>query len=181
MAVIWLLDRATGLVAYPALYLATVTGIFYGEPTFGPLTKLARRVHVDIAVFALIVTLAHGVLGVLDTWLVVAGQAPEPSYGTTFLVVGAAVGVGAMLLVIVAALGFLDPTRFARPWGPRVVHGFAYAGYVFATVHAAAIGTDVLGLLKPVIVPATAFVLYLLVLRVLATHGALGESSPRAQ
>ncbi|MFD1587223.1 hypothetical protein ACFR9U_09525 [Halorientalis brevis] len=181
MDLVWLLDRATGLVAYPALYAATVTGILYGEPQFGTLAKLARRVHVEIAVFALVVTLAHGLLGVLDTWLVATGQAPEPQYGTTFLVAGAAVGVGALLLTIVAALGFLDATRFSAPWGPQVVHGFAYAGYAFATIHAAAIGTDVLGLIRPAIVPATAFVTYLFALRVLVSHGPVSDGAPASQ
>lgn len=181
MDLVWLLDRATGLVAYPALYAATVTGILYGESQFGSLATWARRVHVEVAVFALVVTLAHGVLGVLDTWLVVIGQAPEPAYGTPYLVAGATVGGGALLLIVVAALGFLDARRFSAPWGPRVVHGFAYAGYVFATIHAAAIGTDVLGLVRPVIVPATAFLTYLLALRLLVTYGPLADSFATTQ
>lgn len=176
MQLIWLLDRATGLVAYPALYAATVTGLIYGERRFGTLWTLARRVHVEIAVFALVVTLAHGLLGTVDAWLVVSGRAPEPAYGTAYLLAGVAVGGGALLVTVVAALGFLDPARFPAPWGPRVVHGFAYAGYVFATFHAAAIGTDVFGLVRPVIVPATAFVAYLLALRVLVSYGGLDLS-----
>ncbi|WP_136716332.1 hypothetical protein [Halorientalis salina] len=177
MDLVWLLDRATGLVAYPALYAATVTGVFYGESAFGTVSALARRVHVDVAVFALVVTLVHAVLGTVDTWLVATGQAPEPSYGTAYLVAGSVVGAGALLLVVVAALGFLDATRFEAPWGPRVVHGFAYSGYGFATVHAAAVGTDVLGLVRPVVVPATAFVAYLLALRILVAYGPLLETT----
>jgi hypothetical protein len=165
MEVVWYLDRAAGLIAYPALYAAVLTGVFYNCERFGPLNEIAKRVHVEVSVFALAVTLGHGLLGVVDTWLVATGRAPEPAYGTTYLLAGVGVGVGAGLLLVVSVLGFLDARRFDRPWGPRVVHTFAYAGFVFGTVHAAAVGTDLVGLIRPLLGTTVAFVAYLLVLR----------------
>ncbi|WP_254761535.1 hypothetical protein [Natrinema marinum] len=181
MEIIWYLDRAAALVAYPALYLAVLTGIFYSARSFGPLHRLARSVHIEISVFAMLVTLLHGVLGVLDTWFIVSGAAPQPAYSTTYLLAGVVVGVGALQLLVVAVLGFLDARRFERPWGPRVVHAFAYGGFGFATVHAAAVGTDVAGLIRPVFGPAVVFLVYVLLLRVLADSGRLSTPATAEQ
>ncbi|MFB6124008.1 MAG: hypothetical protein ABEJ78_11195 [Haloferacaceae archaeon] len=122
----YVVDRA--LVASPTLYLAVLTGIFYDAPEFGRLRDAARRVHVEVAAFATLATLAHGVPGVLDTWLVVSGSTPRPAYTTGYLLAGVGVGTGATLLLVVSVLGFVDARRFERPWGPRVVHAFAYGG-----------------------------------------------------
>ncbi|OLZ39241.1 hypothetical protein A6E15_17705 [Natrinema saccharevitans] len=170
MEIIWHLDRSAALVAYPALYLAVLTGILYTARSFGPLYRLARKIHIEVSVFAMLVTLLHGVLGVLDTWFIVTGSAPQPAYSTTYLLAGVVVGVGALQVLAVAALGFLDAERFDRPWGPRIVHAFAYGGFAFATVHAAAVGTDVAGLIRPVFGPAILFLTSVLLLRLLAAR-----------
>ncbi|QDX40527.1 hypothetical protein [Salarchaeum sp. JOR-1] len=170
-AIIWYLDRGAALVAYPALYLAVLTGILYNTASFGVLHEAAQRVHIEVSVFAMIVTLLHAGLGVLDTWFVITGQAPAPAYSMTYFLGGIAVGVGALLMLVVAVLGFTDANRFQRPWGPRVVHSFAYAGFAFGTIHAAAIGTDLLGLVRPVLGPSVAFLVYVLLLRVFVLRG----------
>jgi hypothetical protein len=113
------------------------------------------------------VTLLHAGLGVLDAWFVLTGRVPSPAYSVSYFVGGVTVGLGALLLLVVAVLGFTDPGRFDRPWGPRVVHAFAYAGFAFGTIHAAAIGTDLPGLIRPVLGPSVAFLVYVLLLRVL--------------
>jgi len=78
----------------------------------------------------------------VDAWFVVTGQVPAPAYSMPYFLGGVTVGVGALLMLVVAVLGFTDAKRFQRPWGPRVVHSFTYAGFAFGTIHAAAIGTD---------------------------------------
>ncbi|WP_435197132.1 hypothetical protein [Natronomonas sp. EA1] len=171
---LWLLDRATALIAYGALFLATLTGILYSPRTatkFGIAHRAALTVHVPIAVFALLMMLVHGVLGSIDTWKVYTGASPAPTFGTTYLLVGVAVGIIALGLVIVAALGFLDPRRFSRPWTPRLVHALAYAGFGFATVHVVAVGTDVTGYVRAAVFAAAAFVAYVLVLKLLVNKG----------
>lgn len=164
-ALVWYLDRAAALVAYPGLYLAVLTGILYNTKEFGVLNDAARRIHIELSVFAMLVVLIHAGLGVLDAWFVATGQVPQPAYSMTYFLAGCAVGVGALLMLVVAVLGFADAGRFRGTWGPRVVHGFAYAGFAFATVHAAAIGTDVMGLIRPVLGTTTAFLVYVLLLR----------------
>lgn len=170
---VWLLDRGAALVAYPSLYLAVLTGILYNTQGFGMLHSAAQRVHIKISVFAMLVTLLHAGLGVLDTWYVLSGQAPDPAYSMSYFLGGISVGIGAFLLLIVAVLGFTDAKRFERPWGPRVVHGFAYGGFAFGTIHAAAIGTDMIGLIRPVLGPTLVFLTYVLLLRLFVLRGIL--------
>jgi hypothetical protein len=171
MAVIWYLDRAAGLLAYAALYVAVLSGIFYDARGFGWLREAARRLHVEVSVFTLLLTGLHGVLGTLDTWAIAVGDAPAPAYGQPYLLVGVVVGLGTVLTLVVAVLGFVDARRFDRPWSPTVVHAFAYAAFAFATIHAAAIGTDLLGLVRPLLVGAGTFLVYTLMLRTLARGG----------
>lgn len=170
MEVLWYLDRGAALVAYATLYLAVLTGIFYNTSRFGRLHEAARRVHVEVSVLATVVTLGHAAMGVADTWLIATGAAPQPAYGTRYLLAGVAVGLGSLLLLVVAILGFLDAQRFDRPWGPRVVHAFAYGGFAFATIHAVAVGTDLVGLARPLVVAGVAFLVYVLLLRLFASR-----------
>ncbi|MFB6121474.1 MAG: hypothetical protein ABEJ68_10200 [Halobacteriaceae archaeon] len=95
----------------------------------------------------------------------------------SYFVGGVVVGVGALLLLVVAVLGFTAPERFDQPWGPRVVHGFAYGGFVFATIHAAALGTDVAGLIVPLLAPSVTFLAYVLLLRLLVLRGSGAAAS----
>jgi len=171
--VIWYLDRAAGLLAYPSLTLAVLTGIGYNSPSFGVLHAVAQRVHIEVSVFAMIVTLLHALIGVVDTWNVLSGEVPPPAYSLSYFSAGVIVGGGALLLLVVAVLGFTDPGRFSRPWGPRVVHTFAYGGFIFGTIHAAAIGTDIPGLIIPVLGSTAVFISYVLCLRVLVQRGML--------
>lgn len=176
-AIIWYLDRGAALVAFPSLYLAALTGIFYNTAAFGVLHDAARRVHLELSVFAMIVTLLHAVLGVLDAWFILTDQAPAPTYSIPYFLGGLVVGAGALLMLVVAVLGFIDAKRFRRPWGPRVVHSFAYAGVAFGTIHAAAIGTDLTGLVRPLLGPSVAFLVYVLLLRLLVLRGILSQTT----
>ena len=174
---VWLVDRGAALVASPALYLAVLTGVLYNTEAFGVLNEAARRVHIELSVFAMLVTLLHAGVGLLDSWFVVSGQAPKPAYSMSYFGGGVVVGAGALLMLVVAVLGFTDPGRFSRPWGPRVVHTFAYGGFAFATIHAAAIGTDVVGLVRPVVAPSLVFLLYVLLLRPLVLRGVAAHAA----
>ncbi|WP_311170549.1 hypothetical protein [Halobellus ordinarius] len=168
---VWLLDRAAALVAYPALYLAVLTGILYNTESFGILHDAAQRVHIELSVFAMLVTFLHAALGVLDTWFVLTGAVPAPAYSRSYFLAGVVVGVGALVLLVVAVLGFTDAARFESPWGPRVVHAFAYGGFAFGTIHAAAVGTELTGLIRPLLTPTLLFLAYVLLLRALVLRG----------
>ncbi len=173
MQLVWYLDRAIGLVSYAALYLATLTGVLHNADGFGVFQRAARRIHVETSVFAVLLMVGHALLGIADTWLVASGQSPVPAYGVRYLLVGVAVGGGALVVLLVAVLGFVDARRFERPWSPTVVHAFAYAGFGFATIHAAAVGTDLLGVLRPGLVSGGVLLVYVVVLRALHRTGRL--------
>ncbi|MFD1633103.1 hypothetical protein ACOZ4L_12170 [Haloplanus ruber] len=175
---VWLLDRGAALVTYPLLYLAVLTGVFYNTESFGVLHEAAQRIHVELSVFAMIVTLLHAGLGIPDAWFVVSGQVPAPAYSMPYFLGGIAVGVGALLMFVVAVLGFTDAKRFQRPWGPRVVHSFAYLGFAFGVIHAAAVGTDLTGLVRPLLGPSVAFLVYLLLLRLLVLRRVPSNATP---
>jgi len=175
---VWLLDRGAALLTYPLLYLAVLTGIFYNTESFGVIREAAQHIHIELSVFAMIVTLLHASLGVLDAWFVVTEQVPAPAYSIPYFLGGVAVGAGALLMLVVAVLGFTDAKRFQRPWGPRVIHSFAYAGFAFGTVHAAAIGTDLTGLVRPLLGPSVAFLVYVLLLRLLMLRRTRSNMTP---
>ncbi|SFR66892.1 hypothetical protein SAMN04487947_3363 [Halogeometricum rufum] len=177
-AIVWYLDRGAALVTYPTLYLAVLTGIIYNIESFGVLHEAARRVHIELSVFAMLVTLLHSGLGVIDAWFVVTGRVPAPACSMPYFLGGVAVGAGALLMLVVAVLGFTDAKRFQRPWGPRVVHSFAYAGFAFGTIHAAAIGTDLTGLVRPLLGPSVAFLVYVLLLRLLVIRRLPSDTTP---
>ncbi|NLV11848.1 hypothetical protein [Haloarcula argentinensis] len=175
---VWLLDRGAALVMYPLLYLAVLTGVLYNTESFGVLHEAAQRIHIELSVFAMIVTFLHAGLGVLDAWFVITGQVPAPAYSMPYFLGGVVVGAGALLMLAVAVLGFTDAKRFQQPWGPRVVHSFAYAGFAFGTIHAAAIGTDLTGLVRPLLGPSVAFLVYVLLLRLLMLHKRQSKATP---
>jgi hypothetical protein len=152
---LWYLDRASALVLYPALWLTVLTGVFFTERQFGVIHRFSVRIHIGLAVFAVGVMALHAVVGTIDAWLVVDGVAPAPNYPFPLFVAGVGVGGVALVLVVVAVLGFLEPRRFEHP---QAVHALAYGGFAFATIHAVAIGNDTTGLLGQLVVASVGFV-----------------------
>ncbi len=169
--VVWYVDRATGLVLYPALWLAVLTGVFMRTSALGALARFSRRYHVLVATFAVIMILAHSVVGLVDADMLIDGEAPAPNYPMLVFVAGVVVGVVAAIVVIVAVLGFLSPTRFNHP---RLVHALAYGGFAFGTVHAVLIGTDVTGLLVQGIEASVALLVLALVMKAADVVGIAG-------
>lgn len=139
----WYADRASAVLSYVVLVASVFTGIAYNASSFGFVHRWSRKIHTPVSWIAVVLLLVHGVLGTIDTVFVATGSSPAPGYGTPFLIAGAALGGGALVLTIVATLAFVDPKRFERPWKPGLVHAFAYGGFAFATIHAAAVGTDI--------------------------------------
>lgn len=175
---VWYLDRGAALVAYTALWLAALTGIVHNAKTFGALHQAARRMHVPVSVIAAATLLAHVALGSVDAWLVLSAQVPHPAYSDAYLLLGLFVGAAALLLIVTSILAFLDAKRFQRPWDPRTVHALAYGGFVFSTIHAAAVGTDALALAKPALLALTIFLVWVLVLRQLGDRLSTSPTAP---
>ncbi|MFB6166459.1 MAG: hypothetical protein ABEJ31_14970 [Haloarculaceae archaeon] len=140
---VWLLDRGTALVALPALWIATLTGVFVRTRHPATMHALSRHYHTELATFGLIVAGMHGVTGTLDALLLGAGLAPPPQYPGWLFAAGVALGALSLGAILLAVASFLAPWRFENP---SLVHAGAYVGFGFGVVHAVAIGTDVVGL-----------------------------------
>ncbi|KZN24236.1 hypothetical protein A4G99_07320 [Haladaptatus sp. R4] len=161
---LWYLDRASALVLFPVLWLTVLTGIFFTARGFGLIHRLSRRIHVELAVFGIGMMAVHGLVGTVDAWLVVDGSAPAPNYPLSLFLAGVGVGAVSLVVLVLAALGFLEPRRFDNP---GAVHALAYGGFAFGIVHAVAIGSDMTGLLGQLVVGSVVFVVLALALKLL--------------
>ncbi len=161
---LWYLDRASALVLFPALWLTVLTGIFFTAREYGVLHRLSRRIHIELAVFGIGMMATHAVVGTIDAWLIVDGSAPAPNYPFSLFLAGVGVGFVALVVLVLAALGFLEPRRFDNP---GAVHALAYGGFAFGVIHAVAIGSDMTGLLGQLVVGSVVFVILALALRLL--------------
>lgn len=168
---VWLLDRGAALAAYATLWLAVLAGIGYNAKRLGALHRASRLLHVPASVLASVTVLLHVAVGTLDSGLVLAGAAPHPAYTDAYFLVGLGVGLVALVILVTATLAFLDPKQFERPWDPRFVHLFAYAGFAFATLHAIGVGSDVVGVVVPALVAATLLLLVALGARFVGDRG----------
>src|SRR2546422_410837 len=117
---VWVADRLSGGASYVSLAAAALSGVPYDHERMGWAHAAARRLHVPISWAAVAVLLAHAAFGTVDVALVASGEAPAPGYGIRFLVAAAGVGIGALVLTVIATLAFVDPRRFERPWKPRL-------------------------------------------------------------
>lgn len=174
---LWYADRASGGAAYVLLVASALTGIPYDHPAMGTLHRVSRAIHTPLSWTALAALAVHGVVGAFDVTQVLRLQVPTPSFGLRFLAAGTAVGVGGLGVTVVAALAFVDPKRFERPWRPRWIHALAYAGFGLSTVHTLAIGTDVVAWTTQIAAAVGALVLAALVARLVVSRRARGAGT----
>ncbi|MHB8586590.1 MAG: hypothetical protein ACYDDF_12255, partial [Thermoplasmatota archaeon] len=132
---------------------------------FGFWQRASNRIHVAASVVATAALIVHSGVGLVDMEQILTGAVPPPPYSDTYFTFGMIVGFSAFLLILTSFVAFTDPKRFERPWDPKVVHAFAYGGFLFATIHAVAIGTDFPAFLFPGIAAAIVLLLYLLIAR----------------
>lgn len=163
---LWYLDRGTALVSFASLWFAVLTGIAYNARNFGALHRAARAIHVPASVVASVTILLHVAFGLADAGLVVLRLVPHPAYSDGYFMMGLLVGVGALILIVTSVLAFVDAKRFQRPWDPRLVHSFAYGGFAFSALHAAAVGTDVVEFIWPGLAALCLLLCYVLMIRV---------------
>lgn len=163
--ILWYLDRGSALVAYGALWLAAMTGVFHNARDMGALHRAARALHTPASVLASAAVLGHVALGTIDSALLLLGVVPHPSYSDAWFLGGVVIGIASLLLLVTAVLGFLDARSFPRPWDARTVHLFAYGGFAFASLHAIALGSDVAAWAVSAVVAASLFLVVALALR----------------
>ena len=165
---LWYLDRSSGLVLVPALWVAVLTGVFVRTRVPCVFHDISIRYHLRVSVFSISVLIIHAAIGTLDAVLVVTGNVPAPNYPVWFFVVGTIVGAGAFATVLVAVSSFIAPSRFTDP---ALVHALAYVGFGVGVLHAVALGTDMGAFARSLLWTSLAFVVVGLCLKLVVDFG----------
>jgi sulfoxide reductase heme-binding subunit YedZ len=140
---IWLVARASGLVAYALLTASVVAGLILKARPFGRRLKgsTAMEIHRSLSMASLVALAVHGIALVLDRAvdiqimdLLVPGTAPYRPLWTGFGV------VAAELMVIVAFSFPLRKLIGMRMW--RRLHWATYPIFLMAAVHGVQAGSD---------------------------------------
>lgn len=139
----WILARASGLLAYLLLTIATLAGLFLKSRPFGRALRPATvtEIHRSLALFALGAIGLHGAALTLDrvvpiplAALLVPGLSP-------YRPLAVAPGVLAAELMLAVYLSFPLRRRIGvRSW--RRLHWASYAIFAAATAHGLAAGSD---------------------------------------
>ena len=147
----WALARASGVVSYLLLWLATVLGILVSHPDSHSWNwaNLATRLrfHIGFAVFAIVFTLLHIVVLATDEYAKVGWLGAFLPMAAEYRPVPITLGVLAFWGMVLASLtASLANTRaFCRSWLP--IHRISLAFFVLAWVHGLFSGSDSLNLL----------------------------------
>jgi sulfoxide reductase heme-binding subunit YedZ len=140
---IWLVARASGLVAYGLMTASVLAGLMLKTRPFGRLVRAvtAMEIHRSLSFLGLAAIGAHGVALVLDRSvniriadLLIPGTSPYRPVWT-------ALGVVAAELTALIIVSFPLRRRLGmRAW--RRLHWATYGVFALATVHGIATGTD---------------------------------------
>ena len=140
---IWLVARASGLVAYALITASVLAGLMLKTRPFGRLVRAvtAMEIHRSLSFLGLAAIAAHGVALALDRSvdirladLLIPGTSPYRPVWT-------ALGVVAAELTALIIVSFPLRRRIGmRVW--RKLHWATYGVFALATVHGIATGTD---------------------------------------
>lgn len=139
----WWLARAFGLVAYLALFLSMLFGVFVGARGAGGLLPKAGvlELHRAWALAALVATAIHVLLLITNAHAGIDGFAALVPFASERLRGPVALGSIALWGLLVLALS----TGLRRQLPPlvwRAIHGLAFGTFVLSLVHAVTAGTD---------------------------------------
>jgi predicted ferric reductase len=139
--VLWWAGRASGFVAYFALWLSMVFGTLISAKSTFPDKKLTMELHRQWSLAALLATVVHVVVLVAHdesglSWL--SGVVP---FAAERLTGATAVGVFSLWGLALVEASSLLQRRLPHSWW-RAIHGLAFGTMLLALVHAVASGTD---------------------------------------
>ncbi|HEX9104176.1 MAG TPA: hypothetical protein VF997_18315, partial [Polyangia bacterium] len=165
----WLLSRASGLVAYVALWLTMVMGLLVSNrwARAWPGARLAVDVHRDASLVALGLARVHALVLLGDRWarftlggILLPFAAPVDGW------VAIALGQLALYLAVaIVASFFVRRAIGARLW--RALHFATFALFALATAHGLAAGSDAGPIASAMYLVAAATVLFLALHRAL--------------
>lgn len=149
---IWLLARATGMVALIAFTASTALGALAASPKAVSLSdKMDRRflkqmAHRSAAIIGLALLLVHAVLIIIDSFVNVSISGALVPFTAGFRPIALAAGTLSVYAVVVVAVSGALRGRLATSAGSarrwRYVHLSAYAGWALAMGHGIFAGTD---------------------------------------
>ncbi len=141
----WVLARASGFVSYILLTAVTVMGLLLARPPRAAVRLLGvaqrLRLHIVLALFALIFTVLHVVVLALDPWAQVGWAGALLPFGAEYRPLPVTLGLLALWSgVISGATAGLAGRGLGRVWLP--LHRLAAAGWVLAWLHGILAGSD---------------------------------------
>lgn len=139
----WWASRATGFVAYVALWLAMMLGLMISARGLDGLInrKVVLELHQQWTTAAALATAAHVVLVVTDAYVDMSWQGAAVPGSSVYLTGPVALGTIAMWGTALLALsGWLQRRMNYVAW--RLLHASAFGTFVIGLVHGVVSGTD---------------------------------------
>lgn len=176
---IWLLARASGLVAFGFLTLSVWLGLAMSTRLLGPRRQKALfGWHRTLVWTALWMVVLHALSVLLDPVLHFGLPAVLVPFAAPWRPIGVAAGVTAGWLTLVLALSFRAKRWIGRrSW--RLLHYASFAAFALFLGHALTVGTDLKGIRGLVLVAIAAGpVIWLGLARILLPRGAAARPAP---
>lgn len=166
---LWVIARASGLVSYLLLTAVTIFGLLMACPPKSAARFLGAaqrlRIHVLLALFALVFVVLHVVVLAIDPWAEVGWWGALVPFGSAYRPLPVTLGLLALWSGLISGVtAGLAGRGLGRMWLP--LHRLAAAGWVLAWLHGVLAGSDTPAWLWMYVVTGAA-VLILVVRRVM--------------
>ena len=142
---LWVIARASGLVSYLLLTAVTVVGLLLASPPrsaarfIGVAQRL--RLHVLLAMFALVFVVLHVFVLAIDPWAEVGWWGALVPFGSAYRPLPVTLGLLALWSGLISGVtAGLAGRGLGRMWLP--LHRLAAAGWVLAWLHGVLAGSD---------------------------------------
>lgn len=142
---LWVVARASGLISYLLLTAVTIAGLLLASPpkSAARVIGIAQRlrIHVLLAIFALVFIVLHIVVLAIDPWAEVGWWGALVPFGSAYRPLPVTLGLLALWSGLISGLtAGLAGRGLGRVWLP--LHRLAAAGWVLAWLHGVLAGSD---------------------------------------
>ena len=142
---LWVIARASGLVSYLLLTAVTIVGLLMACPPKSAARFLGAaqrlRLHVLLAIFALVFVVLHVVVLAIDPWAEVGWWGALVPFGSAYRPLPVTLGLLALWSGLISGVtAGLAGRGLGRMWLP--LHRLAAAGWVLAWLHGVLAGSD---------------------------------------
>ena len=146
----WILGRATGLTSYLLMLLLVSMGLLLSHPNRGnwsrPSALTRIRIHVSLAVFALVFLVSHIFVLATDSYAGVGVVGSMVPFQSTFRPLAVTLGILALWSALVTGItaGLAGSRVVVTIWWP--IHKVAIIALILTWLHAVLAGSDTLQL-----------------------------------